>query len=75
MKHYALCLSNDMGADFSGEDLLPGLVYEVLGVEKMEMLRIVDESGEDYLYPKANFLLLSDADSKVLENSMSAMAA
>ena len=74
MKHYALCLSNDFGADFSGEDVLPGLVYETLG-EDHGALRIVDESGDDFLYPASNFRVLSHADSQVLERSMAAMAA
>ena len=74
MKHYALCLSNDFGADFSSDDVLPGLVYETLGEER-GTLRIVDESGEDYLYPAANFRVLSDADSQLLERSIGAMAA
>lgn len=75
MKHYALCLSNEMAPDFSGDDLLPGLVYEVLGEEAGNTLRVIDESGEDYLYPKANFLILNDADSALLEKSMSELAA
>ena len=74
MKHYALCLSNDFGTDFSSDDVLPGLVYETLGEER-GTLRIVDESGEDYLYPAANFRVLSDADSQLLERSIGAMAA
>ncbi len=74
MKHYALCLSNDFGADFSGDDVLPGLVYETLG-EDRGALRIVDESGDDFLYPASNFRVLSDADSQVLERSMAALAA
>ena len=74
MKHYALCLSNDFGPDFSGDDVLPGLVYQNLGEER-GALRIVDESGDDYLYPAANFRVLSDADSQMLERSIGAMAA
>jgi hypothetical protein len=74
MKHYALCLSNDFGPDFSGDDVLPGLVYETLGEER-GALRIVDESGEDFLYPTKNFRVLSDADSQVLERSLVSMAA
>ena len=74
MKHYALCLSNDFGPDFSGDDVLPGLVYQSLGEER-GALRIVDESGDDYLYPAANFRVLSDADSQMLERSIGAMAA
>jgi len=74
MKHYALCLSNDFGADFSGDDVLPSLVYETLGEER-GALRIVDESGDDFLYPASNFRVLSDADSQLLERSMAALAA
>jgi hypothetical protein len=73
MKHYALCLSNDFGEDFSGEDVLPGLVYESLGEER-GAIRIVDESGEDYLYPAKHFLQLTDAQSAQLERSMLAAA-
>ena len=74
MKHYALCLSNDFGPDFSGDDVLPGLVYETLGEER-GALRIVDESGDDFLYLASNFRVLSDADSQLLERSMAAQAA
>ena len=74
MKHYALCLSNDFGPDISGDDVLPGLVYQTLGEER-GALRIVDESGDDYLYPAANFRVLNDADSQLLERSIGALAA
>ena len=69
MKHFALCLSNDFGEELSGDDVLPGLVYESLGEER-GALRIVDESGEDFLYPAKHFLLLSDAQSAQLERSL-----
>jgi hypothetical protein len=49
--------------------VLPGLVYESLGEER-GALRIVDESGEDFLYPAKHFLLLSDAQSEQLETSL-----
>ena len=55
MKRYALCLANDFGPDFDGGDVLPGLTYEYLGEER-GMVRIVDESGEDYLYPADYFV-------------------
>ena len=74
MKHYALCLSNDFGPDFSGEDVLPGLVYETLGEER-GALRIVDDSGEDFLYPAVNFRVLNDSDSQLLERSLGATVA
>ena len=35
-------------------DVLPGKVYEVLSIEN-GWYRIIDESGEDYLYPPENF--------------------
>ena len=35
-------------------DVLPGKTYEVISVEH-GWYRIVDESNEDYLYPKENF--------------------
>ena len=74
VKRYALCLSNDFGPDISGDDVLPGSVYHTLGEER-GTLRIVDESGDDYLYPAANFRVLSDADSLLLERSIGAIAA
>ena len=74
MKKFALCLSNDFGPDFDGGDVLPGLTYECLGEER-GMLRVVDESGEDYLYPAASFRVLSEADSQLLEQSLARLAA
>jgi hypothetical protein len=71
---YALCLSNDFGGDFATDDVLPGLVYEVLGEER-GALRVVDESGDDYLYPALCFRVLSEADSQTLARSLNAMAA
>lgn len=73
MKHFALCLSNDFGDDFSGDEVLPGLVYETLGEER-GALRAVDESGEDFPYPARHFLLFTDAQSAQLEQSMMAAA-
>lgn len=74
LKRYALCLTNDFGPDFDGGDVLPGLVYEALG-EEHGMLRVIDESGEDYLYPVSAFHPLSDADSTTLERSLAKLAA
>ena len=74
MKRYAVCLANDFGPDFDGGDVLPGLTYEIRGQER-GMVRIVDESGEDYLYPAASFRVLDEADSRVLEQSFARLAA
>jgi hypothetical protein len=73
MKHFALCLSNDFGDDFSGDDVLPGLIYETLGEER-GALCVVDELGEDFLHPTKQFLRLTDAQSAQLERNMLAAA-
>ena len=64
---FVLCLRND-GCD----DLEPGKVYQVrsdAAAEKDGYLRVVDESGEDYLYPADYFvpIELPEAAAKTLE--------
>ncbi len=52
-KSFVLCLSNE-----GCEDLERRKLYELVDDEKASSggyLRVVDESGEDYLYPAANF--------------------
>lgn len=39
--------------------LTKGKVYEVLSVEN-GWYRVVDDSGEDYLYPPDNFVIVND---------------
>ena len=54
-KHFAVCIRND---DYE-ESLELRKIYEVIDdaeAERHEMLRVIDEEGEDYLYPKAWFL-------------------
>ena len=63
---FVLCLRND-GCD----DLEVRKVYEVLAdatAAEEGYLRVVDESGEDYLYPADHFapIKLSDAAAKAL---------
>jgi hypothetical protein len=56
-RRYALCLS-DSGYP---ESLTPRKVYEVLSdaaAEREQMLRVVDETGDDYLYPAEGFALI-----------------
>ncbi len=51
---FAVCL-----AAKPEEDLIPGKIYVVLAdreANRAKCLRIVDESGEDYLYPANRFL-------------------
>jgi hypothetical protein len=53
---FALCLKNK-----GSEDLVVRKVYAVLPDDKAEKenhLRIIDESGEDYLYPASYFYVI-----------------
>ena len=53
-KHFALCLDN---ADYKAS-LIPGKVYRIVPDEtaaRDDLVRIIDESGEDYLYHKSLF--------------------
>jgi hypothetical protein len=53
---FALCI-DPAGA----EDLEKGKVYQVVqdsSAEEEGLLRVIDESGEDYLYPSARFVVL-----------------
>jgi hypothetical protein len=55
-KSYALCIENK-----ECEDLEKRKIYMVLPDDeaaKKGYLRIVDESGEDYLYPQSYFVLV-----------------
>jgi len=54
---YALCIENR-----DAEDLEKRKVYQVLSDEDAEgegYFRVIDESGEDYLYPESYFVLIS----------------
>lgn len=56
-KEFAICIS-------SNEDTLltPRKLYQVLPDEsaaKSDYIRIVDDEGEDYLYPKDNFVFVT----------------
>jgi len=53
--HYALCITD------AEPDLQPRKVYRILPdriASKDNYLRVIDESGEDYLYPDRYFVLL-----------------
>jgi hypothetical protein len=53
-KQFALCIDN---SDYEAS-LIPGKVYRILPdpkAAKDDLVRIVDESGEDYLYHKSHF--------------------
>ncbi|WP_462322575.1 hypothetical protein [Halochromatium sp.] len=54
--NFVVCLSKDQLGDLSGDDIQLGRLYEVLDADaKHDMIRIIDESGDDYLYPKSCF--------------------
>ena len=56
-KHlFALCIENK-----DCEDLEKRKIYQILPddkAEEEEYFRVIDESGEDYLYPKSYFVLV-----------------
>lgn len=54
VKQLVVCVDND-GYAASLETRKIYVMLRDAGAEKHGMLRIVDESGEDYLYPKAFF--------------------
>jgi hypothetical protein len=54
--HFALCIENK-----DCEDLEKRKIYQVLPDSEAEnegYLRVIDESGEDYLYPQAYFIVV-----------------
>jgi hypothetical protein len=56
IKTFALCIENR-----DCEDLEKRKIYQILPddeAEKEGYLRIIDESGEDYLYPQSYFVLV-----------------
>jgi hypothetical protein len=60
MKPFALCIDN---ADYQ-VSLIRGKVYRVLSdpkAAKDDLVRIVDESGEDYLYHRSHFVFVDFA--------------
>ena len=54
---FAICVQNQ-----DCEDLELGKVYQVLADESAardDYIRVIDESGEDYLYPADNFIFIA----------------
>lgn len=53
---FVVCITREGFGDFSTDDLTLGRLYEVVSpADSHGMLRIIDDSGEDYLYPAAFF--------------------
>lgn len=56
-KPFALCVDN---TEYEAS-LIPGKVYQMIPdakAAKDDLIRIVDESGEDYLYHKSHFVFV-----------------
>ena len=56
-KQFALCIDN-VGNEAS---LILGKVYRIIPdarAAKDDLVRIIDESGEDYLYPATRFIVI-----------------
>jgi hypothetical protein len=53
---FAICLTNDSEEDFEPNKLYP--VLAPLPNDPNGYLRIIDESGEDYLYPDMHFQIV-----------------
>ncbi|HEY4641108.1 MAG TPA: hypothetical protein VII75_07165 [Thermoanaerobaculia bacterium] len=56
-KRFAICLEADSEDDVELQKVYP--VIDDADAEKDGMIRVVDESGEDYLYETARFLVLT----------------
>jgi len=70
MGSFVVCTSKNLG-DASGDDITLGMVSEVES-EEHGMLRIVDASGDDYLYPIDCFeeVVLSEESAKRLHKAL-----
>lgn len=58
-RRYAVCVE---AGEYEGIDLVPRKIYEVwpdAGAEALGQVRVVDESGEDYLFPAEYFRMLT----------------
>ena len=57
LKRFAICIDNKG----NGASLILGKVYRVLAdarAAKDDLLRVVDESGEDYLFDEQQFVIV-----------------
>ncbi len=66
LNKFAICISVD-----ENSLLTPRKIYQVLSDEKAERsdyIRVIDDEGEDYLYPKSNFVFVPFP--KEIENAL-----
>lgn len=53
---FVICIQKDNPGDISDDDIHVGRLYEVVEMNAGHgMMRIIDESGDDYLYPESCF--------------------
>ncbi len=72
---FLVCVTREGFGAFSADDLTLGRLYEVIDENAMpQMVRIIDDSGEDYLYPASFFesVGLTDATAARLHQLMAA---
>jgi hypothetical protein len=74
---FVVCVQKNDGGDFSTDDLTVGRLYEVLDEDSHDMLRIVDDSGEDYLYSARLFesVDIGDEAANRVHDALSLLAA
>ena len=75
---FVVCLEKKDLGDFSSEDVTLGRLYELVEEDAGNgMIRIIDESGEDYLYPSAWFepIALRDSIALRLHEALTRLAA
>ncbi|OFC35399.1 hypothetical protein BAE29_07125 [Acidithiobacillus caldus] len=54
---FVVCVSTECLGEFSSDDLTVGRAYEVLaGPDEHNTIRLIDDSGEYYLYPMDCFV-------------------
>lgn len=68
--HFLICIRNEGCDDLEIRKLYP--VLEDESAKRSGFIRVIDESGEDYLYPSANFLVIELPP--VVEETLSALA-
>ena len=75
---FVVCLEKQDLGDFSNEDITVGRLYELIEEDAGNgMVRVIDESGEDYLYPSSWFapIALGDSIAIRLHDALARLAA
>jgi hypothetical protein len=75
---FVVCLEKKNLGEFSNEDVTLGRLYELVEEDAGNgMVRIIDESGEDYLYPSSWFepIALRDSIALRLHDALTRLAA